>query len=249
MDIITIDGKEYEARVTNDVVLLEDALKIHKLDIPKKLKKYYDFTAGKTKKEIKFSDHDRTIHIPTYCKQVMKILTNIPKKIINGLTPEECFQLYTECFDGIIFTTLYEGFGSDVGNLESFTLDGVEYFLPLSKDVMGKERPMYKEAFIVWAEQDDILKAMAQISNGHLEVAKHIISIMARPIDPETKEVEEYDEARSLDRADIFLKTPMYVLWEIFFCTVRLRNMSLLSSRLKVETKAKNSVTHPMQAV
>lgn len=249
MDLITIDGKEYNARVTNDVVLLEDALKIHKLKIPKKLKKYYDWFSGRSKKEVSFGDHDRTIHIPTYCKQIMKILTNIPSKVINGLTPEECFKAYTECFDSIIFTTLYEGFGSDVGKLESFTLNKVEYWLPLSKDVMGKERPMYKEAFIVWAEQDDILKAMAEISNGHLEVAKHIISIMARPIDPKTKEVEEYDEAKSLDRADIFLKTPMNVLWEVFFCTVRLRNMSLLSSRLKVETKQKNSVTHPMRAV
>ena len=133
--------------------------------------------------------------------------------------------------------------------MESFTLNDVEYFMPLSKNVMGKERPMYKEAFIVWAEQDDILKAMAEISNGHLEVAKHIISIMARPIDKDTGEVEEYDESKSLERADIFLKAPMYVLWEVFFCTVRLRNMSLLSSRSKVEAKAKSSVTHPMQAV
>lgn len=219
MSQIELNGKLYEAKATSHEITLKDAIAISKIKMPSKLKKFYSKLMGNHKREVKFSNHDLDMHFPKYAKEVIKILVDIPAKELNDVGPKERFIAYQEVFENEVFSILYEGCRHEVVNLEEFTIGDVTYHLPKSVSIMKIERPMAYEPFLTWSEVDDLLNSEVKIANGHLEAAKHIVSIMCRPIDEKTEEIEVYDEAKSLERADIFLDLPMYIIWEVFFCT------------------------------
>jgi len=232
MTKIEINGEHYNAKTNDHDVLLKDAIAISKVKLPKNLRKFYEYLTDPEKGQPKFNNTDIQTRLPKYAKKIIKILTDIPDDILDKISPEDRLTIYKECLEDEVFSILYEGCKHTVVGLEKFTHNGIEYVLPESTEIMGVERPMYKEPFITWSEADDLLKSCNQIISGKLEAAKHIVSIIARP------EGEKYDEATSLKRADSFLDLPMFVVWEVFFCTLKLQNMFSI-------TTAYNQATNP----
>lgn len=238
MAVIAIGKIEREIKDTWETVTLEDAIKLGELELPKKLKAFYDHQYGDSDKEVKFTQVDQNSHFPKYYKKVLELLTpDITTQELNGLSIDDRLLLYNEILEPIVVGVHYEGCTYKVGDLKKFDHKGVEYVLPESVMLFGKERPMFDEPFIGWSETDDLIKAAYEMKEGYLSAAKHVVSIMARPKD------EVYDEAVSLKRSDEFLTLPMSIVWEVFFCTQKQLVIFSRHSALKAAQKVKSNST------
>lgn len=101
-----------------------------------------------------------------------------------------------------------------------FTLDGVSYQLPRSREIPLGDRTiqeyMADVTAVEFCETADLDLAARQLNAGKLEYAANIVAILCRPAG------ESYDERQSLQRVPLFRqKLTMDVVWAVFFYTVQ----------------------------
>lgn len=262
MLILKVNGKEYSAIRSWSEMTLAKAIEVHRVisDIPPSLRSIYavqtiaDAEERKKKLDEVYAgltpdDHIKTF--PQFYGKVLGVLTNIPAEVIEQILWESRTVFYNEYCLTFVYGFLHWPVDYVPHQIDSFNFKGVEYFLPEGKTVMGIKRPMANVEMIEFAECADLESRAQSLAGGKFEVAANIISILCRPkVERDGQMViERYDEDTCLKRAELFAELPMDIVWEVFFCSVELCNLSRTSILISTMEGALKQQRQKMRAV
>ena len=171
----------------------------------------------------KLTDKELKEDFPTYYRQVIKCLTNIPVKIILQLSDERIGELYEYYFKPFVVSLFYHTpvirfmgqiIQYEPPQIKLFRLGLSFYFLPQIVRIQDQEIPLANEPIISYSEASDIFRNM-KVSKDDIRRLALFMAIYCR------KHGERYDEKKVLKRHDLFMKAPMSVVWSVFFYTLR----------------------------
>lgn len=239
------NGNSFEGRNEWGDITLEKYIELVRIPIPEKLKAYYiaigrldDSPEAAKAYEDAFNaitHADWIKGFPTFYGQVIECLSDVPVENIHHETRTEIYDKFfrhfvmTACYDIPVHQVegkIREYEGEDI---TTFELDGETYNFPKSLRVMGELVPMYDEPAASFCESADIELSMKGLADEGVEKFATIMAIYCR------KDGEVYDESVAVARAELFLKTPMNVVWSLFFCIERLMLQYSLSMELSFE--------------
>jgi len=226
-----------------DDFTLEKGIELSKIchNIPIKLKEIYDLlTVKQTTKTKELLEHkykkltnkERIKTFPQFYGKVLACLSDIPQPTVNKCLWEFRHAVYTQYLENYVIGVMYAPCDIELKNIESFTHEGVEYFLPASRTKLGETIPMAEAETLEFTEAADLQLYSEDTEAGQLTYAANIVSILARP------KGEEYDEETSLERAEQFLQLPMKTVLEVFFSSIEHFNIyyqSTLQSGIREE--------------
>ncbi len=236
---ILINNKKYNGIEKWSEMSCSMAAELYKIPIPEKLKEYYTLSVENKPTEdclISITDEQMVKEFPSYYGQVIKILYNVPDKVINKVKHQDRTWLFdTYCRTFIL--GLHWSPNMDKIGLKELKCGDETLIIPQSKFVLGQEVPAPDEDAETFAEAADLMLNLERFQGGRYEVATNLISIFCRP------KGEVYNESRCLKRAELLKDVKMDVVWEVFFCLtefITLRNLHDLQSLIKqAESKKK----------
>lgn len=241
MLVLTINNKDYKAFDNWNQMPLSIAVKLNTLiteSLPASIKELYAITAkGGEDVAKELSDMAATItdeqlikEFPIFYGKAIAILTTIPEDVINHIGPSDRSLFYKKYCESFVFGILHYAVDYNIEKIKSFTHNGIELFLPVTKEVMGQERPFFDRSAIEFTESADLEIASKQMAGGKFEMATNIIAILCRPKIqvPEngSEYLEPYNEERCLERAKEFTELPMNIVFEVFFCLTQHLHLS-----------------------
>lgn len=218
-----------------DELLLEDAINLHQICdryMPKVVKEIYTLYAnGQHEKQadrlnellLSVTNEDNTVHLPLFYGHLIKALSDMPEDMVNQLSPAQRATMYETYLTRLISELLFFP-NIEYKGISSFNMDGVDYYLPKTDSAMGVEVPMEDRTALEFSEVADLDLSTRSLTGGRYERAANIISILCRPM--VKGKLEKYDQKTCLKRADIFLKLPMPIVFEVFFCFIKLSIIS-----------------------
>lgn len=229
---IDIPGKPTEVRLKNkwEELVLSDAKNLHIICdeyMPKSVRNIYEFYAnGLADKQpevleellASITDEDNSLNLPIFYGHLIKALSDIEQDILDRISPSQRTGIYEQFLVKLISELLYFP-AYELKNIKSFTLDNVEYFLPITDEGIDRSIPMEDRTAIEFTETADLEVAAKGVAAGKYEYASTIISILCRP--KVKGKLEKYDQKTCVKRADIFLQLPMPIVFEVFFCFIK----------------------------
>lgn len=211
-------------------------------EFPEALKKMYELSGVESradeyaKLQASLSDRQHYKEIPELYGKIITILSDVTENDIKQWGPIERNAFYIEYIFKFVYGLLVIPADYVAENITDFEHNGVRYFLPEGREIMGNEKPMANTSALEFAEVADLEIVAKEMQGGKYEVAANIVAILCRPLG------EAYDEAEALERAKEFVNLPMHIIWEVFFYTLRLSTLSrqraliyLLKDHLKAE--------------
>lgn len=229
---IDIPGKPTEVRLKNkwEELVLSDAKELHAICdqyLPKSVKAVYDHYAnGLSDKQpellnellLAVTDEDNSINLPTFYGHLIKALSDIEQEILDRISPSQRTGIYEQFLITLVSDLLY--FPSyEMKGIKSFTLENVEYFLPITDEGIDRSIPMEDRTAVEFTESADLEVAAKGLAAGKYEYASTIVSILCRP--KVKGKLEKYDQKTCVKRSDIFLQLPMPIVFEVFFCCIK----------------------------
>lgn len=234
---VTINKRSYQFPEHWGEISLKQAIELSGIietEMPNELKLYFQ-TMNEMKDE-RFEDHNKDIRkalaemevswtgehhfkiFPAFYGKVMKILSNVPQEVIDMTDPVSRNIFYNQHLKQFMWGLLYHPYDFVKKGIKHFEVDGVKYFFPEDRDILGVQRPMGKGTTAVeFSEAADLITFASELQGGKVKHLANIIAILCRPM-LEGK-VEVYDEQTSLQRAEKFKDVlKMDVCWEVFFC-------------------------------
>ena len=204
---ISINDKQYKIPESWDEIDLAKGIELTKVcyNCPDKLKEIYKGT------EIEPTDTDYKKTFPLFYGEVLACLTGLSSEDIGKILWQERTAVYSRYLAPFAVGVMFQPVDYEAKNIESFKHDGETYYLPKSREVLGSERMMAFESALTFTEAADLEIYFSKMQKGKIEGMANIISILCRP------EGEEYNEEKSLARAEGFMTLPMTVVWEVFF--------------------------------
>jgi hypothetical protein len=156
---------------------------------------------------------------PVYYLQVIKQLSNIKDNEAESLSADVVQEIYDTICRPFILSLLYVN-PLEITNgrlkayvppgVSSFEIDGERYYFPDTVRILGKNYLMGKEPVISFAEACDIDTAYKELLKG-IDKLTLLLSVYCR------KKDEPYSENIVIERQELFLKTPMDIVWSLFF--------------------------------
>lgn len=228
MIAVKIEGSEYSLKDDWDDITLREFQDICRLSVPSKLKeRYVALLSGDTAKYDQIKDTYREVvktH-PKFYGEVIRLLSNIPKEVIDRIEWSVRTRLYSEYLLPFVETTLaplpleardgkieyYKPVGA-----KAFSLNGETFYFPESLMYGGREIPMAKEKIVTFAEASDIQIALHEWGEQGIDAMAQVCAVYLR------KEGEQHTDELVLQRMEQFKDLPMSVVWEVFFCTTEL---------------------------
>ncbi len=252
-----IRGQVYQACSEWKDLTLEKFIKLSQIDVPKKLERLLSASAqlsvdGKKEKKAALIEYEAATDsitqrdlvkvFPVFYGKVIQLLTDIPAKVVDLCHGD----VRTEMFDGtlrpFILSLIYsqpvtanpDNNGVEMytpPEIEKFDLDGTWYHFPKSLKLYDDIIPMADEKMISFTEAADIDLAIRELRNDGVIRFPTFMGIYCR------KEGEEYNEKVALERAELFKKVDMSIVWALFFCIDRLT--ATLQSYIQVFLKSR----------
>lgn len=235
---IEVNKIPYKAFHQWDEMPLSLAITIHTLiseSIPPKLREFYSIVSGQGNQEEKekdltewyntLTDDERIKQLPLFYGKAIALLTTIPAEIIKHLGAADRDVFYKTFCESFVYGILYWPSNFTAKGINSFKHNDVEYFLPLTKNIMGVDRPFFDRSAIEFTESADLEIFSKEMRGGKYEVAANIISILCRPyvannsISPTTfypenirpkknaQKIHEKDIAEYVDKIKAYPKT------------------------------------------
>lgn len=205
MIILGINKKDYKilesfseltVKKARELVLLSNKAPKELLDIYKQQSKGEELDE-KTKEAFIESLDKVQPDLDKFFVNVLELLSDIPKDVIEGIALQDlraCYNIYLYKFVfGVLYYPLDKGY-----LLESFTIMGEEYHLPLNREVMGFDRPFCDETAGVFCDASDADNNSRQSEFGKYQFAELITSIMYR------KKGAKYSEEESLEASELY---------------------------------------------
>jgi len=215
---LTVNKKDYSCIEKWEEMSIEQAIDLLPVlySLPESWRKVYQlqFTENPDKaiSEIEISDEDLIVNIPKVYGDIIEKLTDIPKEVIDFISPESSVVFYNQYLLPFAIGLLVHPYNYEYKQMKSFVCDGAEYFFPLwEKDVNGEYRPISDLEAIAFTESADLQLAGAKVEQGKFNYVPHIIAIFCKA------QGEKYDEKEVLRKAELFKKLPVTVAWEVFF--------------------------------
>jgi hypothetical protein len=171
----------------------------------------------------KITDKQLNEEFPVYYRQVVKCLTNIPDSILDKLDPKKINELYEYYFKPFVISIIYNiPFIHFMGqltpwqpeNIKSFRIGLQKFYLPKSVNILNEDVPLAKEPIITYIEASNVFQGM-RLTTDQLERMALFMAIYCR------KKHERYNEQKTAERKELFMKTPMSVFWSVFFYIIR----------------------------
>lgn len=248
MHVLSIGGTEYKAIETWEEMPLSTAIQVHQVidDMPSMLRELYDHSTKKDPDQkltdelyAKITDEDMIKLFPLFYGEIMCTLSTIPRSVMEGMMYDWRTSGYKKYCEGLVMGIMFGDY-SEIKNIKSFEWESDTYYLPTSGHFLGgnvdltkvsdqdisTDVPMQNEQTIVFVEIADLEIYSERLKGGKYEVAANIVSIMCRP------EGEEYNEKKSLERAEKFKELPMSIVWEVFFCIQQLLTISSQNTQI-----------------
>lgn len=185
-------------------------------ELPASLRKVYhlQFTENPDKaiSEIEITDEELIKIAPTVYGDIIEKLTDIPREVIDYISPESRVAFYNEYLLPFAIGLLVHPYNYEYQKMKSFVCEGVEYLFPLwEKDVNGEFKPISNMEAIAFTESADLQLAGAKVESGKFDYIPHIIAVFCKA------KGEKYDEKEVLRKAELFKQLPVTVAWEVFF--------------------------------
>lgn len=207
---ITID-KKYSIPESWEEISLDVATKLFTVPMPESLMEYYK---QKLEKESPIPTSKELVKIfPKYYGEILSVF-GVPKHVVNKISPIDRTVFYNqfllEFVLGVHFSPTI-----DLKKPEFIECDGEKLYFPKSKMILGHETPMAYTTAWEFSEMADLQIYSQSLAEGKYGVLANIASIMCRPIG------EEYDEDKSLARAEKLKEMNMADGFEVFFCFLK----------------------------
>lgn len=238
---LTIEGVEYFGPSGWEDITLDQFIRVSEAGIPSRLrdllvaatdlndldpkaakeaeKKYNEIAEAVT-------ERDLVKNFPVYYGELMAILTDIPKDVIDRIDGELRAEFFDKHLRYIVLSLFYtmpiirvgEGMEAFVPDpRESFELEGTKFYLPTTLKMYGNEVFMARESIVSFSEASEIELAYRELQDKGVERMPMFMAIYCRPIK------EEYDEEKVLSREPKMRTVTMDNVWAVFFCIVELQ--------------------------
>lgn len=215
---------------------------------PPALLSYYAILVGQgsvEEKEIAIKEWSEGITVdnivkdfPTFYGKVICELSDVTEDVMKSVNYGSRTSMYKQFFETFVIGILHDAFDYEPKQIDSFIFKGRKYFLPITRNILGTNKPMEDRTSLEFTECADLQIASSNIARGKFEYAANIVAILCRPmipinpnslpeLTPETNEIwrttqrvilEPYDEAVCLERAKEFKEITMDIVFEVFFC-------------------------------
>lgn len=270
-----INQQKYSAIETWNEMTLEKGISFSALcrTAPDKLLDFYSILSSggpeeETEKHVEkwkeaLAENDFVKEFPEFYGKVICELSNIPEDVMKYVTAGDRIAVYKKHFESFVLGILHEAIDYTPQHLTSFKFENVEYQLPITRNILGNERPMADRTTLEFTESADLQLASKEMSAGKFEFAANIVAILCRPmipIDPKSlptmtvenhlkvkelmnkKEIlEPYNEVVCLERAEKFKQLTMDIVFEVFFCLAKhillFNQRSVISSLQKLQVE------------
>jgi hypothetical protein len=237
---VQILDKEYNLLNTWEDITLERFQRLCALKIPDKYGEYlnacFSEKEGIYEKALsELSNKDLIKTFPEYFGEVIFILSDIPKEVVDRLhriLREQLYETYLYPFVVSIVAGIPLQFEdgklirSPRENKTSFKFEGDRYIFPESLVYGSIEVPMYKETILTFSEASDIEVAINEWGEKGIDSVAQMIAVYCR------KENEQYNPEAVLERIPKFKNLPMNVVWEVFFYITELGARSAVAMLL-----------------
>lgn len=256
MYLVDVNQVTYRLKEAWHEITINQSIEIMKVinKMPERLREYYDLILKKQTKEVKakiekWNDsvtvEERKKTFPAFYGRMLFKLSSVPQKVVDRIDWQGRTNIYhfkigegISC-ESVVIGLLSFPFDYKVQGIKSFKLNGETLLLPSTKTVLGKDKPMADEQAIVFTESADLEIFSEKLASGIYEYATNIVSILCRP------KGEEYDEDKSLKRAEKMGKLSMDIFWEVFFCIIKrsiLLNRDMITCLLDRELRTKRQL-------
>jgi hypothetical protein len=160
--------------------------------------------------------------IPTFHGRCLEILGKLDPKKVDSIPRGDRFMLFQEYMldkvIGLNYSPAYEPQG-----IESFKVNGEEYFLPTEADGLGVKVPMADGTADEFCYATDLEMAAKQMEGGRWELAPLIVACLCRKkVDGKR---EPYTTEGANQRAKVFKELSMDIVFEVFFCSMKLSDI------------------------
>lgn len=229
MLLFNINGHQYRSPEAWSEVTISKAAALHELidkQMPDQLKDYYKIGAIELEQ-----DREKALQewvdagndalwikiLPEFYGKVLEVLTDIPQEIISKIFPGDRTTFYKQYCEWIVLGIYYGATNYQTKGILFFKHKEEKFYLPITRNILGIERPMADRTAIEFTEVADLELFSKQMAGGRYEIAANIISILCRPKLP-NGQLEPYDEEKCLNRAEEFKQLGMDIAFEVFFC-------------------------------
>ena len=253
---LTVGNKDAELMQFWSEMTLSQADKLYKIidHMPEKLKEIYQTTlreqTAQTKTKLaklykKLTTKDTTKKFPEFYGKIICALSSITNKEMHYVLHDSRTGIYQLNMEGgvscesVVMGLLGFPYDHEVQAIKSFKWKDETLLLPAYKTQFGTEIPMAEEQIITFAEATDLQIFGEKMTQGKYKVMANIISILCRP------KGEEYNEEKSLARAETMMKLPMDIVWEVFFCTVKRFDMLQRHTWICLAQEVSRTAKHP----
>tara|TARA_R110002167_G_scaffold174781_2_gene373730 strand:+ start:1233 stop:2171 length:939 start_codon:yes stop_codon:yes gene_type:complete len=205
LTILSINNQDYRIFDSFSEITVKKARELYKLSskAPKELLDLYnEQSKGKeldeeVQKAFIDSLDNVTEELDEFFFKVLKMLSDIPADIINGIVKEDLRSCYNVYLYQFVFGVLY--FPIEKREIkDTFEIMQETYCLPENKMVMGFDRPFCDETAGVFCDASDVDNNARQSEGGKYEFAELLTSIMYR------KKDSKYSEDESLEAAELY---------------------------------------------
>lgn len=225
---IDINGTNYNVCDAWGDITIERADRLLKLRLPDGLRDVYNVAfnpGGMTPEEHeqkvaevteRMSFDDQYHNVPKYMFRVVELLSDIPVDVLKKVDVMSVRTLYHSYLRKFVEGVNYQPTDYEPPSIEHFDFEGVRYYLPTSKNILGVNVPCIDMTALEFAESTDLMSQLAR-ADGEKDFTRYanVISIMCRP------DGEPYDEGLALARAERFKGLTMDVVWSVFFSLIR----------------------------
>lgn len=221
---VVINKRSYHFNTEWGDITIQEAINLRILldDIPEKLKAVYDCYASKETKKNKeqlqkrldtalmeITKEEEIREFPEFYGEVIMMLSDIPKSVIKRVLWRERTRIYDSMCLQIVISLLWEP--KHITSVKSIQLGSEVLLGPEDKKILDEVRPMGHSQSVIFTESTDLELFSEEMKGGKYSVWPNIISIVYRP------EGEEYDEDKSLERAEKLKTLDMKTAWGVFF--------------------------------
>ncbi len=224
---VSVEGNDYALKSEWDDITLEEYRGLCAHKIPASLKKRYERIVSGQYDKLEVESYRDLVKVhPKYYGEIIAMVSDIPKEVIDRMHWEIRTKLFNEYLlhfaetqvaplplviteDGKV--NFYEGY-----NAASFILNGEHFYFPESLEYGGIRTPLSKEKIVSFAEASDIEVAIHEFGEKGIDGMAQMCAVYLR------KEREEHSDELVIKRTEQFKDLPMSVVWEVFFCIMRL---------------------------
>lgn len=230
-----INGKNYTSFERWDEMTIAKGIELSTLCLkaPAKLLDYYSIIAGigtiekKEEHLAKWSEAVGDVELikefPEFYGRVMVCLSDIPEELMKFASQSTRVVYYKKFFESFVIGILHNPIDYKHRNILDFIFKGKRYCLPVTRNILGNDKPMADATAIEFTESADLQIASKNLEAGQFEYSANIIAILCRPMMAGI--LEPYDEKVSLERAEKFKALKMDIVWEVFFCLQKQINL------------------------